>query len=143
MRRQCIGRSRRNKLSAAFIYINWGENPGCMAEKDYLSTMQRGPKTGKQEAAMMDTSTYTGAHRLEMDGREHLTISGVENVERFDENEIVMSTTAGILLVAGQNLHIGKLSLDGGELHVDGQIDVLQYEEQGKSGGGLFSRLFG
>ena len=92
---------------------------------------------------MMDTSTFTGAHRLEMDGREHLTISGVENVERFDENEIVMSTTAGILLVAGQNLHIGKLSLDGGELHVDGQIDVLQYEEQGKSGGGLFSRLFG
>ena len=46
-------------------------------------------------------------------------------------------------MVSGENLHIGKLSLDGGELHVDGQIDSLQYEEQGTGRGGLFSRLFG
>ena len=93
---------------------------------------------------MMDSAGFAAAsHRLELDGREHLTISGVENVERFDENEIVMLTSAGLLLISGQNLHIGKLSLDGGELHVDGQIDLLQYEEGGKSGGGLFSRLFG
>ena len=83
-------------------------------------------------------------HRLELTGREQLTISGVEDVERFDETGIVMSTAAGTLVITGENLHIGKLSLDGGELHVDGRIDALSYEDGGReSGGGFFRRLFG
>ena len=69
--------------------------------------------------------------------------SGVEDVDRFDETGIVMSTTAGTLVVTGEDLHIGKLSLDGGELHVDGRIDSVTYEDQGQSRGGFFSRLFG
>lgn len=40
-------------------------------------------------------------HRLELDGRERLLVSGVEEVERFDEEEIVMNTTAGTLVVGG------------------------------------------
>ena len=93
---------------------------------------------------MKDYGTTSAAeHRLELAGRERLTVSGVEDVERFDETGIVMSTAAGTLVVSGENLHIGKLSLDGGELHVDGQIDSLSYEESGRSGGGLLSRLFG
>lgn len=92
-----------------------------------------------------DTTTYAGAaaHRVELDGRERLTVSGVNDVERFDENEIVMSTSAGTLIVTGEQLHIGKLSLDGGELHVDGRIASLSYEDTDSSAGGLFSRLFG
>ena len=42
------------------------------------------------------------AHRLELIGREHLVISGVEDVERFDENGIVMATSAGTLVVTGE-----------------------------------------
>lgn len=83
------------------------------------------------------------AHRLELIGREHLTVSGVEDVERFDETGIVMSTSAGTLVITGEELHIGKLSLDGGELHVDGRIDSVSYEDQGPSRGGFFGRLFG
>lgn len=83
------------------------------------------------------------AHRLELEGRESLTVSGVEDVERFDETGIVMSTAAGTLVVTGEDLHIGKLSLDGGELHVDGRIDSLSYEDQGAGRGGFLSRLFG
>ena len=83
------------------------------------------------------------AHRLELIGREHLVISGVEDVERFDENGIIMTTSAGTLVVTGEELHIGKLSLDGGELHVDGRVDSVSYEDGGREGGGLFRRLFG
>ncbi len=83
------------------------------------------------------------AHRLELVGRERLMISGVEDVERFDETGIVMSTAAGTLVITGENLHIGKLSLDGGELHVDGRIDALSYEDIGQGRGGFLSRLFG
>ena len=82
-------------------------------------------------------------HRLELVGREWLTVSGVEDVDRFDETGIVMSTSAGTLVVTGEDLHIGKLSLDGGELHVDGRIDSVTYEDEGRSQGGFFSRLFG
>ena len=83
-------------------------------------------------------------HRVELEGRGRLTVSGVEDVDRFDENEIVMSTAEGVLIVNGENLHIDKLSLDGGELHVDGQIDALSYEDAGAPrGGGLLARFFG
>ena len=54
-----------------------------------------------------------------------------------------MSTSAGTLVITGEDLHIGKLSLDGGELHVDGQIDALTYEDQSSGKGGFFGRLFG
>lgn len=91
-----------------------------------------------------DADFAPAAHRIVLEGREHLTVSGVEDVERFDENEIVMNTAEGALIVSGENLHIGKLSLDGGELHVDGRVDALSYEDAGSPrGGGLFSRLLG
>ncbi len=89
-----------------------------------------------------ETQNYAH-HQLTLDGREKLTVSGVEDVERFDENMIVMSTAAGTLVVSGENLHIGKLTLDGGELHVDGQIDAISYEDQHYGKGRLFGRLFG
>lgn len=83
-------------------------------------------------------------HRLELVGRERLVVTGVEEVERFDEEEIVMRTTAGTLVVGGSQLHIGKLNLEGGELHVDGAIHTLLYEDSVPAGqGGLLRRLFG
>ena len=93
---------------------------------------------------MNDYNTVPQAvHRLELTGRERLTVSGVEDVDRFDETGIVMSTSAGTLVVTGEDLHIGKLSLDGGELHVDGRIDSVTYEDEGLGRRGFFSRLFG
>ena len=91
-----------------------------------------------------DSDFHPAPHRLTLEGRDKLTVSGVEDVERFDETEIVMNTVEGTLIVSGENLHIGKLSLDGGELHVDGRVDAQSYEDGGGArGGGLLSRLFG
>lgn len=90
-----------------------------------------------------NTMASAEAHRLELTGRERLIVSGVDDVERFDETGIIMSTAAGTLIVTGENLHIGKLSLDGGELHVDGHIDSVSYEDGSTGRGGLLSRLFG
>ncbi|MBC5736936.1 MULTISPECIES: sporulation protein YabP [Oscillospiraceae] len=83
-----------------------------------------------------------GPHHLILEGREQLSVSGVEEVESFDENQIVMYTTKGTLVVRGENLHIEKLSLDGGDLKVEGDIDALTYEDGPREKGGLFSRLF-
>ena len=59
-------------------------------------------------------------HHLLMEDRENLTVSGVEEVESFDEATIVMVTGQGVLGVRGEGLHIEKLSLDGGDLKVEG-----------------------
>lgn len=81
-------------------------------------------------------------HHVTMEDRRGLTVSGVEDVERFDDTSIVLSTTQGVLVVSGEGLHIEKLSLDGGDLKVEGKIDALTYEEGAeRSAGGFFSRL--
>ena len=89
------------------------------------------------------SSTAPMEHRVQLEGRERLTVSGVEDVVRFDENCIVMTTCAGTMVVTGDNLHIGKLTLDGGELHVDGQVDAVTYEDSRPERGSLLQRLFG
>ncbi len=92
----------------------------------------------------MPYDPHSGApvrHRVELDGRSRLVVSGVEDVERFDESEIVMSTSEGTLIVTGDQLHIDKLTLDGGELHVDGHIESMSYVNEAAHGG-FFSRIF-
>ena len=86
--------------------------------------------------------TPEAAHHILLEGREQLTVSGVEEVESFDENTIVMVTSKGTLVVRGEDLHIEKLSLDGGDLKVEGSIDSLTYEESHRGQGGFFARLF-
>ena len=83
------------------------------------------------------------AHHLILEDRERLSVSGVEEVESFDENTIVMLTNRGTLIVRGEELHIEKLSLDGGDLKVEGDVDSLTYEDsRDRQSGGLFARLF-
>lgn len=81
-------------------------------------------------------------HRVELLGRASLAVTGVEDVESFDENEIVMNTSQGNLIVRGSGLHIGKINLDVGEIKVEGVINDLSYEEI-SSAGSIFSKLFG
>lgn len=81
-------------------------------------------------------------HRITLVDRQHLTVSGVGGVERFDEDSIALSTAAGRLLVQGEGLHIEKLSLDGGDLLVEGTVDALTYEEEEPPRRGLLGRLF-
>jgi len=81
-------------------------------------------------------------HNVILEGRERLSISGVEDVESFNEETIVVYTSKGMLLVQGNDLHIEKLSLDGGDLAVEGKVHTLRYEEETQERGGLLSRLF-
>ena len=83
------------------------------------------------------------AHHIILEEREQLSVSGVEEVESFDENTIVMSTVKGTLVVRGEDLHIEKLSLDGGDMKVEGSVDSLTYEDDRRGRGGLLSRLLG
>ena len=91
-----------------------------------------------------NTTTLQTPHRVVLEERGSLSVSGVEEVERFDEAEIVMSTVRGALVIRGTGLHIEKLSLDGGELKVEGNVDSLTYEDDGAEERlGFLARLFG
>lgn len=87
-------------------------------------------------------SMENNGHKVTLVDRERLEITGVEEVESFDETTIIMSTSLGALIVRGEGLHIETLSLDGGALKVEGRVESLTYEEPRETGGGLLSRLF-
>ena len=82
-------------------------------------------------------------HHIILEEREQLSISGVEEVESFDENTILLTTARGPLEIQGEGLHIEKLSLDGGDLRVEGMVESLSYEESERSRGGFLCRLLG
>ena len=79
-------------------------------------------------------------HTLVLDNRSVLSLTGVEDVSGFDENTINIRTADCSLVVKGTGLHISKLSLDSGDVVIDGEISSLQY--LGSSPKGLRSRLF-
>ncbi len=81
-------------------------------------------------------------HKLTMESREKLFICGVEDVESFDENEIIVYTSEGTLSIKGSDLHINKLNTDNGELMIDGNIDSLIYSNTEINHGGFFNKLF-
>lgn len=82
------------------------------------------------------------AHTLTLDDRCRLSVTGVDDVESFDETVIVMNTAKGDLIVRGSGLHIGKIALDAGELRVEGLVSDISYEEKAVHGG-FWARLFG
>ncbi|MBO5130564.1 MAG: sporulation protein YabP [Oscillospiraceae bacterium] len=81
-------------------------------------------------------------HKLTLDQRNKLTLCGVTEVVSFDEETVVLKTCLGTLVIQGQQLQLKALTLDGGQVAVEGHISALNYEEP-RSSGGWLSRLFG
>lgn len=81
-------------------------------------------------------------HNVVMEERKHLTISGVKDVDSFDEMNIVAITTLGEMTISGSNLRINRFSTDVGELAIDGEIVSIIYSENSREQGGFFSRIF-
>ena len=81
-------------------------------------------------------------HALALTERRKLTMTGALEVVSFDETTVVVKTTLGTLVIQGQNLQLKQLTLDGGNVAVEGEIGSLQYEHDRPAGGWL-SRLLG
>ncbi|MEZ3507201.1 MAG: sporulation protein YabP [Lachnospiraceae bacterium] len=84
-------------------------------------------------------------HKLMLTNRRTCSISGVNDVLSFDVNEILLETEQGMLMIKGTELHVSRLSLDKGEVDVDGRIDSFTYSENagyGAKGESLLARLF-
>jgi sporulation protein YabP len=79
-------------------------------------------------------------HKLTLNERKQLTMTGVSEVVSFEETTVVLQTALGNLVIQGQELKLKTLSPEGGQVTVDGQISALIYEEPRE--GGLWQRLW-
>ena len=81
-------------------------------------------------------------HKLTLSERKHLTMSGVTEVVSFDDTAVVLQTNLGTLIVQGKELQLKTLSVEGGQVAVDGTVTSLHYEEPRQTAGWA-KRLFG
>lgn len=82
-------------------------------------------------------------HNVIFEERKRLTISGVTDIESFDEQTVVVYCQTGELAIRGEGLHINRIDVDTGELNLEGvRIDSLVYSDNLPSRGGFFSKLF-
>ncbi len=81
-------------------------------------------------------------HNIILEDRKKLVVSGVIDIDSFDESLIVAFTDMGDLNIKGKDLHINKLNVETGELSVEGDIFALIYLDDTKRDGGFFSKLF-
>ena len=72
-------------------------------------------------------------HTLQIDRRRHTVVTGVSDVCSFHETEITLKIDSGIMVLAGQSLHIAKLLLEEGRLDVEGHVDSVIYESPKKA----------
>lgn len=90
-----------------------------------------------------EKKSVTLPHNLVLEDRRSLTVSGVSDVDSFDEQTVIVFTEMGELTVRGEQLHINKLSVDTGDLSIEGKITSLTYTDDGpRQSGGFFSRVF-
>ena len=94
---------------------------------------------------MDEKNNVTKSHKVLLANRKNGAFSGVVDVLSFDVGEILLENELGMLLIKGQDLHVNRLSLEKGEIDIEGRIDSLTYSEPKnvtKQTESLLGRLF-
>ena len=82
-------------------------------------------------------------HNVILEGRRRMTLSGITDVDSFDEQLVVLYCDTGQIAIRGEQLHISRIDVETGEVNLEGgRIDGVTYTDQRPNRGGLLSRLF-
>lgn len=87
----------------------------------------------------------SGQHKILLTDRQILEVTGVLNVEKFTDDDILIETQLGLLGIKGEKMHMKQLNLDGGLIVIEGVIKSMLYTEitsTREKGKGLINRLF-
>lgn len=90
-------------------------------------------------------NTAKRAHKMVLSNRRTCNLMGVNDVLSFDVNEIILETDLGMLMIKGNELHVNRLTLEKGEVDIEGRVDSFTYSEQfgnANKGESLLTRLF-
>lgn len=90
---------------------------------------------------MEDKNKVSVPHNIILEGRRMLRVSGVSDVDSYDEQTVIAFTDMGELTVRGEDIRISKLNTDTGELSLEGNFYALSYADNTKQGG-FFSKIF-
>ena len=82
-------------------------------------------------------------HALALAARRHVSVSGVTEVESFDDRSVQLVTDCGELTLEGEDLHIGTLDIAQGKVEVDGRVTGLYYSDGAPVKKGMRGKLFG
>ena len=77
-----------------------------------------------------------------LEDREKMTVTGVDQVESFNDNTIILSTIKGGLLIKGEELNISRLNLDDGSVKINGKISGINYTNKDISSKNIIGKLF-
>jgi sporulation protein YabP len=86
-----------------------------------------------------------GTHKLSLNQRKFAGITGVKDVISFDTNTVLLETELGMLTIKGKNLHVSRLSVEKGEVEMEGTVDSFVYAEAAnfsKKRESILGRLF-
>ena len=77
--------------------------------------------------ARKETKIEDKKSNLMLENRKKLTINGVIEVINFNENQILLNTDVGTMLVKGQELKMNKLDVQNGDVIITGKVDSFVY----------------
>ena len=82
-------------------------------------------------------------HKLHIDNRNRITLTGITEVVSFDDKQVVFDTVQGMLTIHGEGLKVDRLTIDNGEAGIEGKVYKAEYSEKREiNAGSVFSRLF-
>ncbi|MGI5911262.1 MAG: sporulation protein YabP [Syntrophomonadaceae bacterium] len=69
-------------------------------------------------------------HSFTLINRTNMQLTGIKNVNTFDEDEIILETELGFLFILGQDLHVSMLNLEQGKVALEGTVNSIEYKAQ-------------
>ena len=91
----------------------------------------------------MEEKKFTN-HYIAIQNRKTMQFTGIKEVISFDEKEVILETIQGILTLKGENLHVSRLTVEKGEVDLEGMLDSFQYQAfdtYRKQGESFFRRI--
>ena len=79
---------------------------------------------------MTEQNKKPPVHNIILEGRSRLSISGITDVDHFDENTVSLYTQMGEMTVTGKDLHVNDMSVQTGEMNVEGDIWAISYGDR-------------
>ncbi|MCT6926016.1 MULTISPECIES: sporulation protein YabP [Bacillales] len=93
-----------------------------------------------------ESNRYTipsGEHIVTIRNRKRMDMTSIKAIERFDQEEFFIHTSQGHLLIRGEELRIVHLDVDKGLLTLEGNVKLMQYDEEESAAKGFIHKLFG
>lgn len=81
-------------------------------------------------------------HNITLKDRSNLIVSGVEHIYSFSDKKVEVKTSAGEMVIEGENLDMSKLSIDEKVINIDGTINAIIYSKERKTQESFFKKVF-